>query len=407
MATDCKFSREKQASSPEDIDSLLTFLLSKHSAGEGRWADIVKEFNDCALEPKSKHWLRNKAKKLTTNLPEANTDGTELKQACSHEPTGTVAKQLRREIVDLSHAPPIELKPVCNKGIGVVASAGIPMGSIIFSEVPALFVAEAVNDEFMKTLSPDVRPNSEELHQKRLEFLEPILEKQFVVLPQEKQLEVLSLTDAFSVGTKTLAGIFCTNSIGGGSRGRNSLLCPSLARMNCSCRPNAVCTFAEGGDTRVQVLRCIEAGEEICIFYGNNLLAMTAERQRMLLTRWKFSCKCEACADSESDRRRQQIMQISRDLHAGSYTDYKAAYTLAKKAVKLHTTEHTQWSGYLQAVHHCMQFSAAACAPPKETQNWAGKAAEWSWLFHSTDAELCEQYDRFARDPSLVLQELS
>lgn len=287
----------------------------------------------------------------------------------------------------------------------MVASAQIPHGAIILNDIPAFHVPEDVNIEFLQSLPSNINPLAEELCQKRIEFLAAVLEVQFASLPRTKQNEVMSLADIFSSEEKTPAGIFCTNSmLGGGPRGMDSMLYPLIARLNSSCRPNAALVFKENREVTVQALCIIEEGEEICHYYGANTLLPTAERQQALLAKWKFTCTCNACTDAKSDQRRGRIFQINQDLLAGNYADNTEAYAMAKSKIKLHKEEQVFWHGYFQSIHHCIQFSAAAGEPLRETQKWAWKAANWARTFYPDDKELFEQYDGFVRDPSSVLK---
>jgi G3E family GTPase len=73
-------------STDEDKDTLLAELLRKHPDGDGRWAEIEKEFNSLTGEAKGKQWLKNRSKKVSAKLapPEAPPKDNAAKESADH-----------------------------------------------------------------------------------------------------------------------------------------------------------------------------------------------------------------------------------------------------------------------------------------------------------------------------------
>ncbi|KAH3902356.1 Set6p SCDLUD_002176 [Saccharomycodes ludwigii] len=64
--------------------------------------------------------------------------------------------------------------------------------------------------------------------------------------------------------------------------------------FNNSCQPNLVKT-RNGHQMFFKVIKDIEAGEELCINYGNNTAMDISERQKYLFENWFFHCACTKC----------------------------------------------------------------------------------------------------------------
>lgn len=57
-----------------DVDVLLSSLMAKHSEDGEKWNKIVQEYNEVAPEAKSKHWLKNRSKKICSAPAESEKD---------------------------------------------------------------------------------------------------------------------------------------------------------------------------------------------------------------------------------------------------------------------------------------------------------------------------------------------
>lgn len=279
---------------------------------------------------------------------------------------------------------PFTVEPLPGKGFGLLATRQLPFGSTLLLEKPVLRVARCTSEEFLP--NPSEGPSAEEGSLKRC------LDSQFALLDDQTQDAVMALADCFSE-TKSLAGIFYTNSL---PAGEDIVLCPTASRLNSSCRPNAVFRWCELSDCiEVKALRDMEPSEEICIYYAGDLRKSTMERHETLLRRWQFRCDCKACSDLESDERRQLIAILDADLASLQFDDMPLAYEIATTKLELYEQEELFWNGYLQALHDCLVFGRAASQPSSVTQLWAVRALKWVEAFFPDNLELVKKYESY------------
>eukprot|EP00404_Azadinium_spinosum_P014460 CAMPEP_0180509782 /NCGR_PEP_ID=MMETSP1036_2-20121128/49913_1 /TAXON_ID=632150 /ORGANISM="Azadinium spinosum, Strain 3D9" /LENGTH=328 /DNA_ID=CAMNT_0022520227 /DNA_START=1 /DNA_END=987 /DNA_ORIENTATION=- len=303
-------------------------------------------------------------------------------------------------------APPFEIRPVEGKGMGIVATASIATGTVVLLEDPVLRVTREVSESFLDSVAPDIEWDSPEFDQEYLRFLQPLLQEQFVDLSGEVQASVMGLCDNYrSSGSTSLAGIFYTNSLPGGSlpsssprfRREDTVLCLTASRFNSNCRLNAAYHWcARTHCIKVQAVRQIQLGEEIQVYYGGDLLRPTEARQ-FTLSRWNFHCDCEACLDPKSDIRRGLIAQIDSDLSSYEFEDFAAAYNMAKQKIKLYEQEQVFWGGYMQAIHDCVLYAKLSRVPESELKDRAQVALDWVKLFFPDKQDLLDRYEAILR----------
>jgi hypothetical protein len=91
------------------------------------------------------------------------------------------------------------------------------------------------------------------------------------------------------------------------------------SRINHSCLPNIHFAY----NPRLQqetfhAVRDIAAGEELTVWYNENVLSTRRQRQAELAHKWGFVCNCPVCENSESgkekERKRRQVFTLYREL---------------------------------------------------------------------------------------------
>ena len=130
------------------------------------------------------------------------------------------------------------------------------------------------------------------------------------------------------------------------------------SRFNHSCSPNSFCYERYNyEEIQIRATSKIKKGEEICITYFGNDLAMKnrKERQDRLQKEWNFICSCERCQDEEinnDDETYEKFQKLQEEAqkytkkanfnHSSEYIDkaiscHKEMYNLAenKKAPKI------------------------------------------------------------------------
>jgi len=212
------------------------------------------------------------------------------------------------------------------KGQGLVATAKLPVGTILITEPPLI------------TTDDDRETAVEKLKE---------IARQFSLLSPEQKIQILSLHDPGSLGfvldfalmeisnfateeVGKAVRIFCGNAISlcnHKEMGINkSGLYPTISRINHSCVPNVVWSWIQSDTKRaikqVRVIREICEGDEILASYceATDSFPTKVERQR-LLERWRFICKCDICSLTgeeleENDNTRKKITKFDDDVVA-------------------------------------------------------------------------------------------
>jgi hypothetical protein len=186
-----------------------------------------------------------------------------------------------------------EVRTVSGKGQGLVAARKIAKGTRIISESAIFKVPRDSRD--LVTLN------------------ESIL-RQLELLDQVKRESFYALHNIHEGGPSCALGIARTNALPLGSGAAEGGLFLEAARINHACSSNAQNTWNANLDQlTIHAIRDIGEGEEICISYleaSENY----ATRQRSLLARFAFSCTCELCSLSPSERQRsdERLDEITR-----------------------------------------------------------------------------------------------
>jgi len=123
-------------------------------------------------------------------------------------------------------------------------------------------------------------------------------------------------------GGPTAMGIMRTNGLPCGKNGEGVFA--KFSRINHSCCPNSNHMWSEGGlEERLFALVDIPKEAEITTSYltGDELLSSRQERRNVLMEKFRFQCRCRACALSdysvkESDRRRRRCLDCYRKIQS-------------------------------------------------------------------------------------------
>lgn len=192
------------------------------------------------------------------------------------------------------------IQDVPGKGVGLVATQNIPIGTRILSEEP---IIRALED----------KPDSQTLRK--------YLRKQVDALTPEQRQVFLSMPNIYADDSASkYLGIIRTNSLPFGDDEAGIFL--DACRINHACDNNGQKCWNENIKRHtVHALRDIEKGEEITIYYlgvTNNREA----RQEALQRKFAFTCKCRLCSlpldqSRESDRRLDEILQLDRLIGGG------------------------------------------------------------------------------------------
>ncbi|CAE7790170.1 set5 [Symbiodinium sp. CCMP2592] len=179
----------------------------------------------------------------------------------------------------------IGFREVDGKGIGVIALSAIPAGGLLLRERPALCIG-----------SKAPRP------------------------PAALRKAILELCDAYAdrPEEKTLEGVLATNALPRGAKSEETVLCLLASRFNHSCSPNAEYLWVEESQVEeVRAVRAVQPGEELCVnYFGDAVKLPRTARQEQLRAGFRFECRCSVCvaASPESDRQRQRLTRLSREI---------------------------------------------------------------------------------------------
>lgn len=207
------------------------------------------------------------------------------------------------------------LSPLCaivnipGKAFGIRAVNDIPEGTRILQEHPLI------------TLPAHIPPSDVAKHLTTLvDALPRFAQTVFYSLANTTELKLGPSPSR----TNIVHNIYHTNAIlASDYEGRpSSAIFPTTARINHSCRPNAVYFFREDlGAAVVHTLRDIRADEEILISYLDASGRTATERQEYLDAAYGFKCNCDVCslqgdALVESDSRRSQVAAHTKHIEA-------------------------------------------------------------------------------------------
>jgi len=196
---------------------------------------------------------------------------------------------------------PFEIKPIPNKGLGIVATRTLSPGDLILQETPLLVSSKQlgptgiISEYFKLSIKDQKLYNSlsiARIYENDKKFPEPL---------------GISLTNAFELA-------------GAGEGGKSGIFIKG-ARFNHSCLPNVNHFWDEKLNTMWFICTSrVEKGQELCLYY-NDLRKPKSERQIFYKKIYDFDCTCRACSSdlteeeiSASDNRRIRIKNLQDSL---------------------------------------------------------------------------------------------
>ncbi|KAJ3531162.1 hypothetical protein NM688_g7611 [Phlebia brevispora] len=210
-------------------------------------------------------------------------------------------------------------------------------------------------------------------------------------------------------GMSTERGIFQTNVLPCGSNDSNSghraikgAIFLLGSRLNSSCVPNVNNSWDEStGRLVFRVVRDVEAGDELCIAYGN-ILATRERRRKELKARFSFICECEACsldgrALEESDHRRACLGGMYRDHARG--VDGEPMEALGEAMLALRYLREECLVVHASAFYRTGFTFCAAVSDYANAMLWAEKA--YGLICTACGEHKAELWKSFARNPRI------
>lgn len=168
-----------------------------------------------------------------------------------------------------------EVLDIPGKGKGMFATKKIYPGEVILSEIPLVITTDEIFNDYEKC--------------------EKFLDKEVDKMSMQQRKRFLSLSDGRNEDP-TYLGRFYTNDM---CWDGDVCLCPTMARVNHSCRPNSdFYTRADIGEQRLVASCIIEQGGEITICYlpsADEATDIREARQYQLRMFWGFQCTCIEC----------------------------------------------------------------------------------------------------------------
>jgi len=183
---------------------------------------------------------------------------------------------------DGSEERSFQILDVPGKGKGMFALKKIYPGEIILREVPLVITADEIFNDYEKC--------------------EKFLDKAVDKMSMQQRKRFLSLSDGRSLDDPTYVGRLYTNDMDWDG---DVCLCPTMARANHSCRPNAdFYSRVDLGEMRLVATNIIQQGSEITICYlpsSGEASDKRKVRQDSLLNFWGFLCTCKECTLKDED----------------------------------------------------------------------------------------------------------
>jgi hypothetical protein len=181
------------------------------------------------------------------------------------------------------------IRPIQNKGKGLIARVSIASGTRILIEKPLFTASSPVGS------------------------LDNVVLAKVKALSKEQQRQFLSLHNNYP-GKNPFSGIFKTNALPCGPDSPIGAVYSNICFINHTCIPNSHNSWnSKTGLETIHAIREIKSGEEITISYA----AGEPARQRLakLKDAFGFDCNCELCSRpaaevQESDARRLKIKQL-------------------------------------------------------------------------------------------------
>ncbi|KAJ7581994.1 hypothetical protein C8J56DRAFT_1100246 [Mycena floridula] len=227
-------------------------------------------------------------------------------------------------------SPAFRIMETESKGLGVFTTRKVLAGELLLAERPLLITPCALYSRDPTTYKSGYTnaQMSQIAWDEREKELEILIGR---FLDDKERARVMALHNAhLDDGSGPILGIVRTNGFVGpeelqekglkGDEGSYSILCDQGSRINHSCSPNVTFTWDTASfSAKFQLLRDVEAGEEITFSYcGPTLLQSRALRQKALKS-YGFECTCTACLNPQvSDPRRETLRQAFGHITAGS-----------------------------------------------------------------------------------------
>lgn len=256
------------------------------------------------------------------------------------------------------------MRPSPGRGLGIFAAREIPRGTRIIDEAP-LF-----------TLDPGGLVQG---HGFAFDGIAEAVDRAFASLNATARAAYLSCPEHRDPGGGDAAYsrealIFRTNgfTMAGGVVG----IFPRIAKLNHSCRPNAV-SVSVGGRRVIWAGRDVAAGEEVTITYAP--LTQDTGARRARLAQWGFRCDCQACAASDEgrggdeDAKRLEMQRLTglleQELGADDFGG--DVLPLAEKLVAL--VEEVELADYLGKAYKYAAYAASRAGKYGVARKWAKK----------------------------------
>ncbi|KAK3369419.1 hypothetical protein B0T24DRAFT_632540 [Lasiosphaeria ovina] len=245
-----------------------------------------------------------------------------------------------------------DIQPIPCKGMGMIATAKIPKGTRILSELPLFRVPRD---------NPDISA------------VDDIVISEVSRLNAAQRREFFDLANVHGAAHSLAMGIARTNVLPLGSNSRTGGLFLVASRINHSCRHSAQNTWNENvGRLTIHALRDIEPGDEITICY----LPSTSpykERRRTLSTSFKFTCACELCSlppaqRRQSDARLSRIQDLDTQISTtlwGDNVKEKQALRLVRSVLNLFREEGIWDAGIGRAYYDAYQIAVHFADEPR------------------------------------------
>lgn len=214
-------------------------------------------------------------------------------------------------------SPFLHTTPLPGRGLGTLATAPMPRGTRLIADPPVLAATarEMLNEDVLRARVVAAYAALDDAQRDRVRGLaaDPAaLARWRRVFEGEEAVargwgaEGAGHVGGLGVEEKAhVMGAWNTNCFGvgpGESReGWVAVVAPSAARLNHSCRPNAVFAWNDAvGAITVQAIREIGMGEEVTIAYVD-VVRKGEKRRRALSEGYGFDCGCEACVGGEEE----------------------------------------------------------------------------------------------------------
>ena len=290
------------------------------------------------------------------------------------------------------------------KGQGLVATAHLPVGTIVFQESP-LISAEAIDGLFphdVKEIVSKFRRLTDEQKNQVLSLHDP-----GPTSLQGKNLPNACLPDETEEKAVRIFVANCINLCGHQEMNiTKSGLYMTISRVNHSCAPNVVWSWIEEDESRsvkeVRVCRKINEGEEILASYiPSHEIFPSKDDRHTMLRNWNFTCNCEVCSLTgdeliENEKAREKISYLHKAVVVeANFGSMDQAYEAAKEKLKIMSSIEKEMILQLPtALMECCEMAAHCnltsssdedededAVPSSSTAELMGKAKDMSKLF--------------------------